>query len=200
MRVVCVDISAADDYVYRMLYEKASAQRKLRADRYLRQEDKLRCVTAAALLKKVLGADDDQIAQDEFGKPYLKDRKDVHYNLSHSGQYVVLAWGGTEVGVDVQKHDPSVNVEAIGARFFTPDELQYIRGDRLRFYEIWTKKESFLKYTGKGLRAGLNSFSVLAPEPGIRYFYRTLEMSHSLSVCTEEDACEIELLDMIQLL
>lgn len=200
MRVVCADISAADDHVYRLLYEKASAQRKLRADRYLRQEDKLRCVTAAALLKKVLGADDDQIAQDEFGKPYLIDRRAVHFNLSHSGQYVVLAWGGTEVGVDVQKHDPAAKVESIGMRFFTPDELQYIRGDRLRFYEIWTKKESFLKYTGKGLRTGLNSFSVLAPEPGIRYFYRTLGMDYSLSLCTEEDACEVELLDVMQLL
>jgi 4'-phosphopantetheinyl transferase len=200
IRVVCADISSADDRIYRSLYEKASPQRKLRADRYLRQEDKLRCVTAAALLKTVLGAEDDRIGQNEFGKPYLKDREDLHYNLSHSGRYVVLAWGDTAVGVDVQRHDADANTQAIGKRFFTSDELQYIRGNRNRFYEIWTKKESYLKYTGKGLRAGLDSFSVLAPERKIRYFYRTLETDYSLSLCTEADAWELELLDVQQLL
>ena len=200
IRVVCADISSADDRIYQSLYEKASLQRKLRAECYLRQEDKLRCVTAAALLKTLLAANDDQIGQNEFGKPYIKGRTDVHYNLSHSGRYVVLAWGDTEVGVDVQRHDSDANTEAIGKRFFTFDELQYIQGDRKRFYEIWTKKESFLKYTGKGLRAGLGSFSVLAPEPKIRYFYRTLGTDYSLSLCTEADECEFELLDIQQLL
>lgn len=199
IQIICVDISSADDRIYQSLYEKASQQRKLRADRYLRQEDKLRCVTAAVLLKTVLGVEDDQITQDAFGKPYIKDRKDFHYNLSHSGRYVVLAWGNTQVGVDVQQHDPSVNMEAIGTRFFTPDELRYIQGSRMRFYEIWTKKESYLKYTGKGLRGGLRSFSTLLPEPTVRYFSHTLGEDHSLSLCTEEDTYEMELLDVRQL-
>ena len=200
IRVVCADIASADACIYRGLYEKASDQRKSRADRYLRQEDKLRCVTAAALLKNVLGADDDQIAKNDFGKPYLKDRRDVHYNLSHSGRYVVLAWGDTELGIDVQKHEVCTNMEAVGTRFFALDELQYARGDTTRFYEIWTKKESFLKYTGRGLHMGLRSFSVLAPEGNVRYFHRMLDTEHSLSLCTEADAYELELLDVRQLL
>ncbi len=200
IQVVCADISSADTHIYQSLYKKASPQRKLRADRYLRQEDQLRCVTAGALLKKLLGAEDEQIGKDEFGKPYLKDRRDLYFNLSHSGRYVVLAWGDTPVGVDVQQHDPDTNVEAIGKRYFTADEQQYSQGDRNRFYEIWTKKESFLKYTGKGLGAGLRSFSVLAPEPRIRYFYRTLGADYSLSLCTEADEYAFGLLDVRQLL
>lgn len=200
IRVVCADISAADERIYRSLYEKASSRRKQRADRYLRQEDKLRCVTAEALMKAMLGADDDQTVQSSFGKPYLKDREGVYYNLSHSGRYVVLAWGGREVGVDVQRHDPAIRMEDIGARFFAPDERLYVQQNSERFYEIWTKKESFLKYTGRGLGAGLTSFSALKPEPKIRYFYRMLDENYSLSLCTEDHECEIELLDMYQLL
>ena len=200
IRIVCADVASADAYIYRILYEKASDQRKSRADRYLRQEDKLRCVTAAALLKNLLGADDDQIAKNDFGKPYLKDRRDVHYNLSHSGRYVVLAWGDTELGIDVQKHEACTNTEAIGTRFFAFDELQYVQGDIGRFYEIWTKKESFLKYTGKGLRADLRAFSVLAPGTDIRYFYRTLGTDYSLCLCTEDREFETTLLDVQQLL
>lgn len=200
IRVVCADISSADDQIYQKLYEKASSRRKLRADRYLRQEDKLRCVTAAALLKNLLGVEEDQIEQNAFGKPYIKDRKNVHFNLSHSGRYVVLAWGDTELGVDVQKHDPATNTEAVGMRWFAPDEQQYAHRDANRFYEVWTKKESFLKYTGKGLRTSLHSFSVLTPEPNIRYFFRTLGADYSLSLCTKEDEYEFELLDVQQLL
>jgi len=200
IRIVCADVASADAYIYQSLYEKASDQRKSRADRYLRQEDKLRCVTAAALLKKVLGADDSQIAKNDFGKPYLKDRRDVHYNLSHSGRYVVLAWGDTALGIDVQKHEACTNMEAIGTRFFAFDELQYVQGDIGRFYEIWTKKESFLKYTGKGLREDLRAFSVLAPGADIRYFYRTLGTDYSLSLCTEDREFETTLLDVQQLL
>ena len=200
IRIVCADIASADGCIYRGLYKKASDQRKSRADRYLRQEDKLRCVTAAALLKNVLGADDDQIAKNDFGKPYLKDRREVHYNLSHSGRYVVLAWGDTELGIDVQKHEACTNMEAIGTRFFAFDELQYVQGDIGRFYEIWTKKESFLKYTGKGLHTDLRAFSVLAPESDIRYFYRTLGTDYSLSLCTEDHEIETTLLDVQQLL
>lgn len=199
IRVVCADISSADERIYESLYEKASPLRKHRADRYLRQEDKLRCVTAAALLRIKLGLEDDQIEKNELGKPCIRERKDLYFNLSHSGRYVVLAWGETEVGVDVQRHDPATNTQAIGKRYFAADEQQYAGQDVLRFYEIWTKKESFLKYTGSGLRKNLHSFSVLAQEPKLRYFYRTLGTDYSLSLCTEEDTYEFELLDIRQL-
>jgi 4'-phosphopantetheinyl transferase len=199
IRVVCVDISSADESIYQSLYEKASPQRKCRADRYPRQGDKLRCVTAEALLREKLGVTEEKIARSECGKPYLKDRPEVHFNLSHSGRYVVLAWGDTPVGVDVQQHN-AADPRSLGKRFFTDDELRYAQGDTGRFYEIWTKKESFLKYTGKGLSMGLRSFSVLAPAPGIRYFCRTLGTDHSLSLCTEEETFELELPDVRQLL
>lgn len=200
IRVVCVDISSAEDEVYRKLYEKASLQRKYRADRYLHQMDKLRCVTAEALLRRILGVTEDQIEKSSFGKPYLKARTDVFYNLSHSGRYVVFAWGDSEVGVDVQQHDSVSDRKAFEMRFFAPDESAYACDDIGRFYEIWTKKESYLKYTGRGLRTDLRSFSVLSLERKLRFFCRALDDNHSLSLCTEEDEYAFELLDIQQLL
>lgn len=200
IRVVCVDISSAEDEIYRKLYERASLPRKNRADRYLRQKDKLRCVTAEALLSRFLGVTEDQTEKNSFGKPYLKAGKGVFYNLSHSGRYVVLAWGDTEVGVDVQQHDSVTDRKALEMLFFTPDEQCYACGDSGRFYEIWTKKESYLKYTGRGLRTDLRSFSVLSPERKLRFFCRTLDGNHSLCLCTEEDEYAFELLDIQQLL
>lgn len=200
IHILCTDVSSADKDCYNRLYTNASPERKERADRCLRQEDKLRCVTAHALLQAVLKMEVYQIERNACGKPYVKGRNGFHYNLSHSGRYVVIAWGDSEVGVDVQQQNAAVNIDAIARRFFTRDEQDYIRGNLLRFYEIWTKKESYIKYTGEGLHRDLKSFSVLAPEPEIRYFYRTLEGGYSLSLCTKENDCAFQLLDVKRLL
>ena len=199
IHILCADIASAEKYTYDRLYEKASPERKQRADRYRRQEDKLRCVTADALLKTALGMDAFCIAKHGSGKPYIQSREGFYYNLSHSGRYVVIAWGDSEVGVDVQQQDGSVKIQALAKRFFTEGEQVYIQQDLPRFYEIWTKKESYLKYTGEGLRRELSSFSVLAPEDGIRYHHQTLEGGYSLSLCTTEPDYTFELLDVRQL-
>lgn len=200
IHILCADVSSADEDIYNRLYEKASPERKSQADRYLRQEDKLRCVTAYALLRRVVGLEECQIEKNEYGKPYIKDREDFHYNLSHSGRYVVIAWGDSEIGVDVQQHNCSVDIETIAKRFFTADEQAYIQKDFLRFYEIWTKKESYLKFTGKGLKKSLGSFSTLLPDSGIRYRHRYLDGGYSLSLCTIEKNDTFELLDLQQLI
>ena len=200
IKIICADMIQADERTYRSLYERASAERKSRADRYRWQEDKLRCVAAEALLRMALGTDDYRIEKNSSGKPYVSDKKEFFYNISHSGRYVVLAWGNSEVGVDVQRQDTNTNVSAIANRFFTSDERELLQREPQRFFEIWTKKESYLKYIGKGLYQDLGSFSVLTPAPGIRYQYYTLEGGYSLSLCTTEDDLELKMLDVQQLL
>lgn len=199
IHILCVDISSADKGTYDRLYREASPERKQQADGYRRQEDKLRCVTAHALLKTALGTDRFQVEKQAFGKPRVEDREGFFYNLSHSGRYVVIAWGGSEVGVDVQEHDASTKTDRIAQHFFAPEEQAYVAGNPRRFYEIWTKKESYLKYTGAGLQKDLRSFSVLTPDPEIRYLYRTLGDEYSLSLCTAENDYAFELLDVKQL-
>jgi len=204
IRILCADVSSADERVYRRLYEKASPERKRRADRYLRREDQLRCAAADALIKAALGREDCHVARTDSGKPYIEGSEDFHFNLSHSGRYVVIAYGDTEVGVDVQQHGSVSDMEEIARSLFAPDEQEYIRQNTLeaerRFYEIWTRKESYLKYIGTGLHRDMRSFSVLAPEPEIRYFYCAPGDGYSLSLCTSDCECTFEMLDIQQLL
>ena len=76
IKVLCADMTLADEGVYRSLYKHASSERKSRADRYPRQEDKLRCVAADALLRIALGTDEYRIEKNICGKPYVSDKKD----------------------------------------------------------------------------------------------------------------------------
>jgi len=203
IRILCADIASADENVYNRLYGKATEERKKRAARYLRHEDKLRCVTADALLKAALGTEAFRIEKNESGKPYLADHENFRYNLSHSGRYVVIAWGEAEVGVDIQRHDSSTDIQTLVLRCFTADEQEYIlqNGSQSlqRFYEIWTGKESYLKYTGEGLRRDLRSFSSLKIEPEVRHLYCLPDNGYSLSLCATDKKYMFELLDVRQL-
>lgn len=96
------------------------------------------------------------------GKPYLKEYPDVYFSLSHSGKLAVLAVSDSEVGIDVQEHR-GYN-EKISKRFFHEEEKKILEAvsdpveKEILFYKIWTCKEAYIKYTGKGMRQDLRNF------------------------------------------
>jgi 4'-phosphopantetheinyl transferase len=82
---------------------------------------------------------------------------------------------GTEVGVDVEVVAPrNVPVE-VAERFFSAAEVAHLRacadGVRdVRFTELWTLKEAYIKAVGTGLSHPLDTFSVLPDGPaGLRF-------------------------------
>lgn len=203
IRVICGDISPLTEPEYQRLYEKATQDRKLKADRYRRQEDSLRCVAADALLRYALGNSDYVIEKTSSGKPFIRGRENFHFNLSHAGNWVVMAYGHSEVGVDVETVRMDTNIEAIARRFFAPEEQSFVfqeEADRhQRFFRIWTGKESYVKYLGTGLNMDLASFSVLSMDQGIRIHHRMLPDGSHLSLCITEHDYLFELLDLRRL-
>ena len=89
----------------------------------------------------------------ENGKPYLADGP--HFSHSHSGDIVLCAVYDAEVGVDVEM-----------PRKIVPGLRRKILSDREKACETeglltaWVAKESYLKYTGEGLRRAMTEFSV----------------------------------------
>jgi 4'-phosphopantetheinyl transferase len=104
------------------------------------------------------------------GKPELKGNDTIHFNISHSGQWVACAISASPVGVDVERLRPVR--PGLADRFFTTNEVDTLKAlseeeQTDRFIELWTLKESFLKAIGHGLTRNLNSFSI---EPNGRLF------------------------------
>ena len=98
-------------------------------------------------------------------KPYLRGHGDIFFNLSHSGDYVMCAVSGSEVGCDIQKIDKA-DIK-LAERFFTEREYHAIANlpteeeRKDMFYRYWTLKESFMKVTGLGMQLELNAFEIL---------------------------------------
>jgi 4'-phosphopantetheinyl transferase len=143
-----------------------------RAARF-RTEQLRRFFTAArATLRYLLGryqGIDPKLVRFDYepaGKPALAGESPLRFNLSHSGDVVVVAIGlKCILGVDVEQVHPVDHMEDIARRFFHPDEAAEVlsspASQRERaFFSCWTRKEAYLKATGSGLSTPLQSFRV----------------------------------------
>jgi len=106
------------------------------------------------------------------GKPHLafSDIDDPPYfNLSHSGNVIVLVVASVDVGVDVESLREIPNAERMAGRFFSRGEQTRINdldeATRNRsFLRIWTQKEAYLKATGLGVGMPLREVET-EPDP-----------------------------------
>ncbi|MBP0989656.1 MAG: 4'-phosphopantetheinyl transferase superfamily protein [Oscillospiraceae bacterium] len=138
--------------------EKRFPRRLARAERFVRKEDGLRCIGAGALIYGVLGIEEEDIIFNGSGKPYY--RGDMYFNVSHSGDYVVMAADKDEIGIDIEKEDASRI--CITEKFFTKEEIDWIsKYPKARFFRAWTMKESVMKAEGKGFEMRPGLFSVI---------------------------------------
>lgn len=199
-KLLCVTLPDQPEELFARLYPHADPERKDRADRYLRREDGLRCLVTGELLRRTvqreLGLSEFRVITEPDGKPRISGYENFHYNLSHSGRHVVIGWGSTPLGVDVQQMRPDVKLDKMAKHWFTPDEREYVLQfpERVwdRFYHVWTGKESYLKYLGTGLRKSLSSFSIFAPEIAPLLQTRYLKDGYCLTLCTADPECVFE--------
>lgn len=203
VRLLCFDITQLNASHWAELYRQASPERKTRADRYLRIEDRRRCLVAEALLRYALGTTDYTVVKNPQGKPRIAGRDDFHYNLSHAGNWVAIAYGPEEVGIDIEKITWDAGKERLARRFFTQNEQSYVFQDAEhqaeRFFAVWTAKESYLKYLGTGLSKSLDSFDVLTmKDPPCRRI--SFAEGYCMNLCTPAEAYTLSYLTKEQLL
>ena len=146
-----------------------SEREQAKAARFHRVEDRQSSISARGALRILLSgyigipAADIQFAYSENGKPHVAD-SEVAFNISHSSEWVVLAFGrNRQIGVDVEKIKWTMDVEAIAARFFAPEEKALVEQSadkHTTFFQIWARKEAYVKACGSGLFQELSSFAV----------------------------------------
>lgn len=139
----------------------------------------------------------------EKGKPHAMEDMGTHFNVSHSGLWVVAAVAGADVGVDVERIRKVP--EGVAYRFFSEPEKQMLDDAENEiekahiFFTLWTLKESYLKAIGKGLTKSLSSFTIQRRNDGgyqlesdpetAGYFLKSypFEEGYKLAACAAED-------------
>lgn len=153
-----------------------------RAGRYHFDRDRNRFIAGRGLLRAILASYlDREAGQLQFdysarGKPALAAHVvdgPLHFNLAHSDDLMLLAiTRDGAVGVDVERLRPVDMVEEIAERFFAAQESSGLKAlpdtkKSAAFFNLWTRKEAWLKATGEGIAESLSQVEVsfLAGEP-----------------------------------
>ena len=164
------DISKMSDEEYiKLCYgEKGISAEKMQ--KINQKRNKKLSVAAGALVRRAIAeefnidADSVRFRRDKKGKPYTESAK-VEFSISHSKSIAVCVISDRPVGIDIEKmRDVNLNV---AKKLFTPDEQKYVfqikKFYKQRFFEIWTRKEAYVKLIGYGI-SYFPKFSVMGNE------------------------------------
>ena len=184
------DTSTMSDEAFLRMYEESDKSRKLKIDRLQKEPAKKLSAAAGMLARRGIARHFGMNPKDisfrctKNGKPYA-DGLDIHFSLSHSGNLAVCAISDKPVGIDVEKVR-SVNMR-VAQKWFTPKEQYYVFSDKRktqkRFFEIWTKKEAYVKRMGTGV-TDFQSFDVM----GDASIYLVKNKKYIVAVSVTENA------------
>jgi phosphopantetheinyl transferase len=108
------------------------------------------------------------------GKPFIKEAK--HLSISHSHNYIAIAFGETEVGIDIEKAQEKM-LRLISRVLSEQENKMFLQNPSIELAcKLWGAKESVLKYIGdrninyrEDIILNENSASYLGKEFNIYY-------------------------------
>lgn len=154
------------------LRDVLAPQERARADRFHFEADRARHTIGRGLTRllvgRCLGVDPRTLVFEysRLDKPMLPAGHPLRFNVSHSGDFVLLALArGRELGVDVERIRPDFATAEVAERYFSVGEcrqLAALTGEAHRdaFFACWSRKEAYIKARGDGLTLPLDQFDV----------------------------------------
>ncbi len=152
-----------DEHTFNLLLKYAEPYKQGNINSHPKKDEADRMLVGDILLKCVLKTEfsipmcDLNIQLGEFGKPYLPEFPHVHFNISHSGNYVVCAIADSPVGIDIQTI--MTYKQRIAKRVLSPENVKEIEespNPDSMFTKYWAEKEALLKMVGCGFSGEVN--------------------------------------------
>ncbi len=149
-------------------------EERRRAARFAHQPSREQFVITRASLRTLLGRYLDlppqavRFSTEPLGKPALVSEA-LHFNVSHTQGMALMAMTRIgPIGIDIEESRKYPSHRDIAGRFFSPAEVEALRSlpeeaSDEAFFQVWTRKEAFLKALGMGLAHGLERFEVSVP-------------------------------------
>ena len=156
-----------DKIIFDKFYKLVPEYRRKKIDNYSGLTDKCLSLGAGLLLSKALkdaGIDENELIYSyrESGMPYFKNNKEIFFSLSHSCERVMCGISSNPIGVDVE----------------------FIKDNKNKDYEEWTKTESYAKATDTSLATLLGGKTIFNTE--YRFLFPDYKDGYKYAVCSEE--------------
>lgn len=177
---------------------------RARAASFRFSPDRERFELTRGLLRQLLGKALDysprMVAFDygEHGKPSVRggDQQPVRFNLSHAGGWAMFALSEEgEVGIDLETDSTlgdDQELPGLAARFLSPaafnrwSQLSDRPGRRCELLRAWTRKEAYVKATGKGFFAELKTIRLSDLPSRFAVFDLPAPPGFAAALCVEE--------------
>ena len=124
----------------KQLFESLNEAQKAKALRYKNEYDQVRSLVSSSMMNAL---SKEIVLYKENGKPYFANGP--YFNISHSGDYVIMAIAKNEVGVDIEENKPKDMTMLL--KIFNEAEAKMIK-EHADFYYLWCAKESLIKCIG----------------------------------------------------
>lgn len=137
------------------------------------------------------------LAKGEYGKPYLAEHPEIHFNLSHGDGIAACIVGGRECGIDCERIRPFRS--GVIKRVFSEREKEVFwaipdEQKDTAFFRLWTLKEAYIKAIGMGLSFPMNEAEFILSGDGFttnikgyRFRQYIIREKFVVSVCTAID-------------
>lgn len=158
-----------------------------------------------AMERNGLADQKENIKYGKYGKPYLEGI-DFHFSLSHSGEYAVCAYSDRPIGADLQRikdkiPDHTNKILSEAEKGYLESRMGHER--TIDFYRLWSRKESLLKWDGRGLGLPMQELSFIRQNMWSEQFvfeektlwfreFDVLFPKYTLCVCSEKGAFSTE--------
>lgn len=147
--------NVTEEFIVRAL-QLLPKNRRNRALRYRRTIDRWNCVVTYLMLqyglRECFGITSFEFAFGKYGKPYLPEYPDIHFNISHCDAGCAVVVADCPVGVDIQDVRPfSWDVARQVCSELELAELERCANRDRLFAKMWVMKESYSKMTGEGI-------------------------------------------------
>ena len=140
------------------------------ATRFFKAEDQRNFIARRSvlnsMLQKFLNTDFTEIyiTKNKFGKPSLLN-SNFNFNCSHTSNFFAIAFGPTELGIDIEEIRDAKPYLEVAEKYFHPNEKNEIlnSNNQETFFKVWTKKEAIIKSQGNGINEQMINIDTTKP-------------------------------------
>ena len=183
VKLLVIDVELAFHHK-KFLLESVNEAQKEKALKYKNEIDQVRSLASSYLVNKL---SKEPLQFNDMGKPFFENGP--CFNISHSGQYIIMAVSNKDIGVDIEENKEKDMSPLI--RIFNEAEAKMIK-EHADFYYLWCAKESLIKCIGSSINRikeipalpfnGVKSFN------GKHYYVKTfIEDKHIISITRLSD-------------
>lgn len=191
-----------DRELFERCIARCSENRKAKIAVYYYEKDKRLSALVYILLimgfSKLLGINEDlKFGYGQYGKPYIENHT-VGFSLSHSGSKGICAFSDSDTGADIESFTKtSKRVDSVlcdSEKILLENSSEE---SEKGFVRLWTCKEAYAKYTGRGLNENISTLDMSSADSDCCFYFMgkkifTLDIGgYIMSVCSDDDKPDI---------